>query len=83
MNDLDKLLEWLKCHYPFPVTTSLMSLSVGIIGDKTINSHEAESRGSKAMQSVIGKNFHEISLKRSTHITEIIYYGFLMGRSLP
>jgi len=45
-----------------------MSIFSGLIGDASINCHEAVEIGRVAMDSIVGKHFSDVSLKRSSRV---------------
>ncbi|KAJ8677393.1 hypothetical protein QAD02_013180 [Eretmocerus hayati] len=60
--DLAKFKFWLEQHKPFESRESLISLSTGIIGDSSINCHQAFEMGQKSMDTMVGKNAGNVKL---------------------
>src|SRR5436190_19326000 len=52
--DLKKLIDWFSQHPPFPKVDKLISISTGVIGDKTINCHKSQEIGMLGMLKIIG-----------------------------
>jgi len=48
--DIQKILQWLDCHYPFAFIEKIMSIASGVTGDEKINCHAAYRIGNIAMQ---------------------------------
>lgn len=62
--DLEKLRSWISAHYPFRKNSEIVSLLSGVKGDGSVNCFNSLAIGKKGIESMIGKNFHEISFKR-------------------
>ncbi|KYN03290.1 hypothetical protein ALC62_05871 [Cyphomyrmex costatus] len=58
--DLQKVLEFFERYNPFPESDYLMSIYSGIVGNQTVNCHNAYEEGMKVLQSHIGKPFGSI-----------------------
>lgn len=58
--DRATIYKWFNDHPPFPKSNSLISLSTGVIENKTVNSHQALEIGTKTMQNLVGQNFGDI-----------------------
>jgi len=67
-SDTEKLNNWLSSYYPFSECKVIMSIFSGQIGDDSINCHEAVEIGRVAMESIVGKHFSDVSLKRSSRV---------------
>jgi len=67
-SDIGKLTNWLFFYYPFPECKVIVSIFSGLIGDASINCHEAIDICRVAMDSIVGKHFSNISLKRSSRV---------------
>jgi len=48
--DVQKLLQWLDCHYPFAFIEKIMSIASGVTGDEKINCHDANRISNIAMK---------------------------------
>jgi len=55
-SDIVKLTNWLSSYYPFPECKVIMSIFSGVIGDASINRHEAVEIGRVAIDSIVGKH---------------------------
>lgn len=47
--DIATMYKWFNDHPPFPKSNSLIALSTGVIGNKTVNRHQALEIGTKTM----------------------------------
>ena len=66
--DLNKLLEFFKTHKPFPVSNNIMSISTGVIEDKTINCYKALEVGQTLQNKMIGKTFGSVKMERKSKV---------------
>ena len=71
--DLVKFINWLKTHNPFDpkYQHQLISVFTGISADETINCDRAYEVGSELQKEMVGKNFAELTLKRSAKVLPI------------
>lgn len=67
-SDIVKLTNWLSSYYPFPECKVIMSIFSGLIGDASINCHEAVEINRVLMDSIVGKHFSDVSLKRTSRV---------------
>jgi len=67
-SDIVKLTNWLSSYYPFSECKIIMSIFSGLIGDASINCHEAVEIGRVSMDSIVGKHFSDVSLKRTSRV---------------
>jgi len=70
-SDVEKVSEWLSINYPFPNTNCLMSIATGISGNDNVNCHKAYEIGIYLVNTMVGNNFHDIKLKRSSKVTNL------------
>ena len=69
--DQNKLLEFFKTHEPFPVSNNIMSISTGVIGDKTINCYKALEVGQTLQNKMIGKTFGSVKMERKSKVLSL------------
>ncbi|KAL4100763.1 hypothetical protein QTP88_020794 [Uroleucon formosanum] len=70
-NDLNILLKWFSSHPPFLELNEIISISTGVIGDTTINCHNAYEIGLIEMKKIIGQTYGTVKLKRSNRVLPI------------
>ncbi|CAG4972676.1 unnamed protein product [Parnassius apollo] len=68
IEDINKLLEWLLSHDPFPVIPKIMSISIGVVGNDKINFHNARAVGLASISKMTGQTFNNIKLKRADRV---------------
>lgn len=73
--DTKILLQWFEDHPPFLYRTELISLATGVVGDEKINCWDAWNCGVKCQLQMIGNNFADVSLKRSTKVLPLSTQG--------
>lgn len=69
--DFKQVFEWFSAHSPFDYQegpSDLVSLSTGLIADKTITCDIAEELGEKCITQFVGKNFEEMKFKRADKV---------------
>ncbi|KAE8743752.1 hypothetical protein FOCC_FOCC009627 [Frankliniella occidentalis] len=68
--DLGKFAEWFETHPPFQERPhdQLVSLSTGLIADKTVNCDSALEIGIDCMKSMVDNNFCDVKLRRSKQV---------------
>uniref|UniRef100_A0A2S2PKW0 Uncharacterized protein n=1 Tax=Schizaphis graminum TaxID=13262 RepID=A0A2S2PKW0_SCHGA len=71
INDQKKLLEWFLIHDPFPYFKKIMSIANGVVGDTTINCHNARKVRIASMNKMIGQTFNNIKLKHADKVPPI------------
>lgn len=69
--DRAKIREWFNDHPPFPEINSLMSLSTGIVGNSSVNCHQAMDIGTKTMNSFIGIKFGDIKQSKKNVVLSL------------
>lgn len=69
--DIEKLLEFFKKYNPFPETNKIMSIFSGIVGNDSINCHQAYEIGMKSIESVIGTDFESLKLSRKNRVLSL------------
>ncbi|KMQ95977.1 hypothetical protein RF55_3772 [Lasius niger] len=62
--DLEKLVNWVSQHPPFPKIDELMSISTGVVRDEKINCHLSEEIGAVGITRIIGEDFDSVKFKR-------------------
>lgn len=67
-SDILQLTNWLSLYYPFPGCKVIMSIVSGLIGNDSINCHKTVKIGKIAMDSIVGKHFSDVSLKRNNRV---------------
>lgn len=70
-NDLNILLKWFSSHPPFLELNEIISISTGVVGDTTINWHNAYEIGLIEMKKIIGQTYGTVKLKRSNMVLPI------------
>lgn len=70
--DLKKLINWFSQHSPFPKVDELMSISTGVIGDKTINCHKSQEIGMLGISKIIGNDFDSVKFKRKDKVIPLL-----------
>jgi hypothetical protein len=55
-------------HNPFPEHNHLASIATGVVGDNNVNCDKAVEIGNRSVSNLIGKNFHDVKLKRSARV---------------
>jgi len=70
-NDLNILLKWFSSHPPFLELNEIISISTGVVGDTTINCHNAYEIGLIEMKKIIGQTYGTVKLKRSNRVLPI------------
>lgn len=65
---LNSFINWLSTRSPWQECSALRSLSSGIVGDPTINCHNAKELGNHAMKAVIGCTFSDMKLSRKNKV---------------
>lgn len=64
-----KLAQWFGEHPPFPDCASLVSLSTGVVGNSSINCHQAAEVGLRTMETYIGTSVaHKKQSRKNTII---------------
>lgn len=66
--DLEKLVNWLSQHPPFPKIDKLMSISTRVVGDDKINCHLSEEIGAIGVSRIIGEDFDSVKFKRKDKV---------------
>lgn len=66
--DVNKFLDWFKCHDPFMKSENVMSMSPGVMGDKEINCHLAYEIGIESMSNIIGSNFGQVKFRQKDRV---------------
>ena len=68
--DYNVFCQWLETHPPFAgyQTDRLVSISTGVVADKSINADDALQIGQTAASKITGKQFTEITLHRSDKV---------------
>lgn len=69
--DVALLLQWFLAHDPFPNGQFIMSISTGVIGDKTINCHDAFEKGTASLTTITnrpGINFKNVKFQRKNRV---------------
>jgi len=72
IEDIKKLFEWFSLHDPFPEIKKIMSIATGVVGDKTINCHNAREVGIASMNKIIGQTFNNIKFKRADKVLPLL-----------
>lgn len=62
--DLQKLLDSLKIHNPFPVTENIMSIISGAVGGLTIKCYKDYEVGQDCVSLIIGQYFGTVKFER-------------------
>lgn len=56
-SDVEKLDTWRASHRPFPDSKEIVSISTGVVGEASINCHQAETIGNELLKSMEGQTF--------------------------
>lgn len=70
--DVKKLKDFFEQHNPFPTNTKIMCISSGILGNDSIDCHNAFERGCATMKNINGKNFKELSFTKKDKVTTLL-----------
>lgn len=70
-SDTEKLCSWFAQHPPFLTTDLIMSISSGLVGESTVNSHMALEIGRESMLKMVGQNFQEVKFKRKNNVVSL------------
>jgi len=70
-SDVEKILEWFSFNYPLPNSNCVLSIATGISGNDNVNCHKAYEIGLDLVNTMVGNNFQDIKLKRSSKITTL------------
>lgn len=71
-DDVNKIIEWLTIHNPFPQTNKIMSISNGIIGNDEINCYDAYEIGTNLMNKMVGLKFDNFKFKRANRVLPLL-----------
>ncbi|KAL4105063.1 hypothetical protein QTP88_020338 [Uroleucon formosanum] len=71
-DDVNKIIEWLTIHNPFPQTNKIMSISNGIIGNDEINCCDAYEIGKNLMNKMVGLKFDNFKFKRANRVLPLL-----------
>lgn len=66
--DITELEKFFSSHPPFPIHNKVVSISTGVVGDKSINCYKAGEVGKIGMKLMIGNNFKDVKLKRTNRV---------------
>lgn len=66
--DLQILSDYFENNEPFPTTPILIALDTGLIGDSSINCHQAYENGIELFKKVVGHRFSNLKLKRLSKV---------------
>ncbi|KAL8625560.1 hypothetical protein ACOMHN_014648 [Nucella lapillus] len=71
--DYGIFLNWLQLHSPFSYTAedTLVSISTGILADKSANADQAYTIGKSAAEEMTGRQYGDVKLKRKDRIKSI------------
>ena len=70
-SDVQKFVEWFAGHDPFPPGENVISISSGVVGDRTINCHKAFEVGTASMAAIVGNNFADVHFLRRNRVMPI------------
>ncbi|KYN50525.1 hypothetical protein ALC57_00165 [Trachymyrmex cornetzi] len=65
-SDLDKLVSFFSTYDPFPASNTISSIYSGVVGNESINCHQAAEVGTQLLHNTIGKSFASLkSVKKN------------------
>lgn len=70
--DVNKMIEWLTPHNPFPKTNTIMSLANGIIGNDNINCYDGYNIGVVSMNNMVGFKFDKFKFKHANRVLPLL-----------
>ncbi|KAL7286445.1 hypothetical protein TKK_0019393 [Trichogramma kaykai] len=71
LSDLSKLMLFFEKHNPFPVTSNILSISTGLVGNEKINCYKAKEIGNLAMKKILKETFGGVKIPRSNKVTSL------------